>query len=119
MLSFKKGDVIQIITRNDTYAPLNGNWLYGKIGNQYGNLPANYVQPLDTVNRDRFVSLLLPYSYDRNYYSYSLFQPDDLQNSDMYSPTGNFDEIVGFCLVFISLLLLLLLFCSSKCSNSK
>uniref|UniRef100_F1KSK8 Myosin-XV n=1 Tax=Ascaris suum TaxID=6253 RepID=F1KSK8_ASCSU len=47
LLSFKKGEIIQIISRNDSYAPASDNWLYGKIGNQYGNLPANYVQPLD------------------------------------------------------------------------
>uniref|UniRef100_A0A914RJ95 SH3 domain-containing protein n=1 Tax=Parascaris equorum TaxID=6256 RepID=A0A914RJ95_PAREQ len=35
LLSFKKGEIIQIITSD--------NWLYGRISNQYGNLPANYV----------------------------------------------------------------------------
>ncbi|VDN04134.1 unnamed protein product [Thelazia callipaeda] len=50
LLSFSKGDIIQIISRsNETFPEEQNNeqWLYGKIGNNFGNLPANYVEPLD------------------------------------------------------------------------
>ncbi|MCP9262373.1 BMA-HUM-4 [Dirofilaria immitis] len=54
LLSFSKGDIIQIINRNDgilTMEQNNEQWLYGRIGNQFGNLPANYVEPLDSFGQ--------------------------------------------------------------------
>lgn len=50
LLSFKKDEIIQIIShsRNDLQNHSNDNWLYGRIGSKYGNLPANYVQFLDS-----------------------------------------------------------------------
>uniref|UniRef100_A0A915Q1R9 SH3 domain-containing protein n=1 Tax=Setaria digitata TaxID=48799 RepID=A0A915Q1R9_9BILA len=50
LLSFVKGDIIQIINRNDGILSMdqsNEQWLYGRIGNHFGNLPANYVEQLD------------------------------------------------------------------------
>ncbi|KIH68670.1 myTH4 domain protein [Ancylostoma duodenale] len=59
LLSFKKGDTIELVCvgmvkfkvplPNGEVAP-SGSWLYGKIGNRYGNLPAQYVVPLDDNN---------------------------------------------------------------------
>uniref|UniRef100_A0A183EIG9 SH3 domain-containing protein n=1 Tax=Gongylonema pulchrum TaxID=637853 RepID=A0A183EIG9_9BILA len=54
LLSFSKGDIIQIISRDDGTLPVEqdtGQWLYGRIGNHFGNLSANYVEPLDTYGR--------------------------------------------------------------------
>ncbi|VDM92805.1 unnamed protein product, partial [Litomosoides sigmodontis] len=54
LLSFSKGDIIQIINRNDGTMPMEQNsdqWLYGRIGNHFGNLPANYVESLDSFDQ--------------------------------------------------------------------
>ncbi|VDM11903.1 unnamed protein product [Wuchereria bancrofti] len=54
LLSFSKGDIIQIINRNDGTLPMEKNseqWLYGRIDNHFGNLPANYVEPLDSFGQ--------------------------------------------------------------------
>ncbi|EFO15871.2 hypothetical protein LOAG_12639 [Loa loa] len=54
LLSFSKGDIIQIINRNDGTLPMEQNseqWLYGRIGNHFGNLPANYVEPLNSFGQ--------------------------------------------------------------------
>uniref|UniRef100_A0A0N4WSV2 SH3 domain-containing protein n=1 Tax=Haemonchus placei TaxID=6290 RepID=A0A0N4WSV2_HAEPC len=53
LLSFKKGDTIELVILNklmDTVWATAGSWLYGKIGNRYGSLPAQYVIPLDEHN---------------------------------------------------------------------
>ncbi|KHJ96970.1 myTH4 domain protein, partial [Oesophagostomum dentatum] len=51
LLSFKKGDTIELVPLpNGEVAP--SGWLYGKIGNRYGSLPAQYVVPLDEKNRE-------------------------------------------------------------------
>uniref|UniRef100_A0A0N5AY31 SH3 domain-containing protein n=1 Tax=Syphacia muris TaxID=451379 RepID=A0A0N5AY31_9BILA len=55
LLSFKKDDIIQIITRNNQRNDSDGEWLFGKIDNRYGNLPASYVEPFEP----QAVSLLL------------------------------------------------------------
>ncbi|VDN93529.1 unnamed protein product [Brugia pahangi] len=62
LLSFSKGDIIQIINRNDGTLPMEQNseqWLYGRIGNHFGNLPANYVEPLDSFGQIHNVKLYL------------------------------------------------------------
>jgi hypothetical protein len=51
LLSFKAGDIIQLIRRDQRtpIAPFASNvqWLYGRIDNRYGNLPADYVESVD------------------------------------------------------------------------
>ncbi|VDD88673.1 unnamed protein product [Enterobius vermicularis] len=54
LLSFKKDDVIQIITRLDQHQDPEGEWLFGKIDNRYGNLPANYVEPFEPQRVSEF-----------------------------------------------------------------
>ncbi|KAL6722500.1 hypothetical protein Aduo_017619 [Ancylostoma duodenale] len=50
LLSFKKGDTIELVPLPNGEVAPSGSWLYGKIGNRYGNLPAQYVVPLDDNN---------------------------------------------------------------------
>ncbi|KAK5964470.1 hypothetical protein GCK32_002933, partial [Trichostrongylus colubriformis] len=65
LLSFKKGDTIELIPLPSGEVAPSGSWLYGKIGNRYGNLPAQYVIPLDEHNREVEDSLPpLPLVYD-------------------------------------------------------
>ncbi|CAJ0583911.1 unnamed protein product, partial [Mesorhabditis spiculigera] len=45
LLSFVKGDVIEILTPEDEVVPVG--WLHGRLGNRYGNLPKDYVKPLN------------------------------------------------------------------------
>ncbi|VDO46411.1 unnamed protein product [Brugia timori] len=70
LLSFSKGDIIQIINRNDGTLPMEQNseqWLYGRIGNHFGNLPANYVEPLDSfgqvINYIKLLNLFSTFLY--------------------------------------------------------
>ncbi len=53
LLSFKKGDVVQLIrdcdsSESDTAAADNGQpgWLYGKLAGRFGNFPSDYVEPI-------------------------------------------------------------------------
>lgn len=46
--------VLQIINRSDGSMPGaqdSGQWFYGRIGNHFGNLPANYVEAMDAYSR--------------------------------------------------------------------
>ncbi|WKY16951.1 hypothetical protein Q1695_001507 [Nippostrongylus brasiliensis] len=52
LLSFKRGDTIELVPLPNGEVAPSGSWLYGKIGNRYGNLPAQYVIPLDENNRE-------------------------------------------------------------------
>ncbi|CAJ0945211.1 unnamed protein product, partial [Mesorhabditis belari] len=49
LLSFVKGDVIEIIEVDDDDEKPARGWLYGRIGNRYGHLPEDYVSELDAV----------------------------------------------------------------------
>lgn len=46
--------MIQIITRLDQHQDPEGEWLFGKIDNRYGNLPANYVEPFEPQRVSEF-----------------------------------------------------------------
>ncbi len=49
LLKFRKGDLIQLVSNvqqaNKDNLPGAG-WLYGKLNNQYGNFPSDYVEPV-------------------------------------------------------------------------
>ncbi|KAK6765864.1 hypothetical protein RB195_025653 [Necator americanus] len=65
LLSFKKGETIELVPLPNGEVTPSGSWLYGKIGNRYGSLPAQYVVPLDDSNREIEESLpTLPLVYD-------------------------------------------------------
>lgn len=52
LLSFRKGNTIELVPLPAGEVAPSGSWLYGKIGNRYGYLPAQYVIPLDENNRE-------------------------------------------------------------------
>uniref|UniRef100_A0A7I4Z6U8 Myosin motor domain-containing protein n=1 Tax=Haemonchus contortus TaxID=6289 RepID=A0A7I4Z6U8_HAECO len=65
LLSFKKGDTIELVPLPNGEVVPSGSWLYGKIGNRYGSLPAQYVIPLDEHNREvEDLPSTLPLVYD-------------------------------------------------------
>eukprot|EP00081_Caenorhabditis_elegans_P009581 NP_001294790.1 Heavy chain, Unconventional Myosin [Caenorhabditis elegans] len=49
-LSFKQGDVIELLQEPEGETPPVGNWLYGKIENRFGFLLAQYVDSTDGDN---------------------------------------------------------------------
>uniref|UniRef100_A0A8R1HLW9 Uncharacterized protein n=1 Tax=Caenorhabditis japonica TaxID=281687 RepID=A0A8R1HLW9_CAEJA len=53
-LSFKKGDVIELLQKPEGDSPPVGNWLYGRIDNRFGYLLAQYV---DTTNGDNIPTI--------------------------------------------------------------
>ncbi|KAJ1345947.1 hypothetical protein KIN20_000589 [Parelaphostrongylus tenuis] len=65
LLSFSKGDTIELVPLPTSEVTPPGSWLYGKIGNRFGSLPAQYVVPLDDNNRELQESYhTLPLMYD-------------------------------------------------------
>lgn len=46
ILSFSRGDFIQLISDPDTQCPTSGKWIFGKLENCFGWVPADYVQPV-------------------------------------------------------------------------
>ncbi|KAE9414672.1 hypothetical protein Angca_006777 [Angiostrongylus cantonensis] len=83
LLSFKKGDTIELIPLPTSELTPSGSWFYGKIGNRYGSLSAQYVVPLDENNREVDESFpILPLIYDSfiddgdhmNGYKYTMFE---------------------------------------------
>ncbi|KAI1725593.1 variant SH3 domain-containing protein [Ditylenchus destructor] len=45
ILSFERGNFIEIVRNPDTESPV-GNWTYGKLDNNFGWFPIDYVQPV-------------------------------------------------------------------------
>ncbi|KAI1732085.1 SH3 domain-containing protein [Ditylenchus destructor] len=45
ILSFERGNFIEIVRNSDTEPPV-GNWTYGKLDNNFGWFPIDYVQPV-------------------------------------------------------------------------
>lgn len=50
LLSFYKHDIIQLVRNPDSKPPATGVWLYGKLGEKFGWLPADYVKPHEENN---------------------------------------------------------------------
>uniref|UniRef100_A0A1I7WYG5 Myosin motor domain-containing protein n=1 Tax=Heterorhabditis bacteriophora TaxID=37862 RepID=A0A1I7WYG5_HETBA len=64
LLSFKQGDIIELVPSPDGENAPTGSWLYGKIGNQFGSLPAQYVTPMDHSLNENETVAPLPLSSD-------------------------------------------------------
>uniref|UniRef100_A0A915CY53 SH3 domain-containing protein n=1 Tax=Ditylenchus dipsaci TaxID=166011 RepID=A0A915CY53_9BILA len=46
LLSFERGNFIEVVNSPDSEPPPSGNWIYGKLDNRFGWIPSDYVQPV-------------------------------------------------------------------------